>query len=315
MKKYFAYQQSVSVSEGLNHQRSNLQCFLEEAYLLDRIAIIPIFNLTAGHNKEMAIRNNLTPYYNLNKIMINDQKKMVVSEDHQLKIPDDSDKTLRVSEYRKITASENQKYQFIVRDMSSLLWRFTLAKNYPNRPDFRITLTPTDEILDVVKSASKILAIYSSIHIRREDRLKEQLFLNWYTSPKMILRKCKKHIPKNANLYLMSDESASRYFDLIQKNYQIYRWYDLPPVKEAIKKRPNDNYFLFAIELAIWKGGKIRISTNKNLPFPSDAWLYPPPLFFKLKQYTCNKYLLMKPMLRFGKMVLRDSSSQKREQK
>lgn len=75
---------------------------------------------------------------------------------------------------------------------------------------------------------------------------------------------------------------------VLKEKYDLYRWYDLPPIKAAVKTRPDDNCFLFFIERLLWADAKLKIATHKPGYAGSDIILYPACLV-RLSQY-CNQW-------------------------
>lgn len=169
--------------------------------------------------------------------------------------------------------------------MKTSMWSFPLSENYAT--SLRFDLVPSQAVADAVQAAKDILGNYHSIHVRRNDYLKIYVLLACYTRPSYIANKLSTVIALQSKLYLLSDEIAAGYFDLLKEKYDLYRWYDLPPIKAAVKTRPNDNCFLFFIERLLWADAKLKIATHKPGYAGSDIILYPAYLV-RLSQY-CNQ--------------------------
>lgn len=255
---------------GLEHLTIHLRVLLSEAFLLNRIPIVPIFHLTPAHNKGMEINGYLNRYYNLSQIEV-EGKPMEVILGSDISIPEHSDKTLSVGVEQAITTKQNQQFEFIIRNIRGF-WLYKFQAIY-SQNTLAITIPVSEKILNVAADANKILKNYNAIHIRRGDQLNINFLLNYYTSPRIIAKKLAKIIPPQSVLYLMSDENELDFFAKLGQYYKVKRWFDLPPVKIAAAEFANDNYFLYAIEKTIWNNADIKI--NNFGMFDADYKLYP----------------------------------------
>ena len=109
---------------------------------------------------------------------------------------------------------------------------------------------------------------YSCLHVRGNDSLKH--ISNQYGANPNNLRRISKHaIPKGSIIYLMSDITEPHYFDFLNKNYTVYRYFDFPELKALVinkDKKEIDNAMLYSVEKNILQYAHIKIARARNCP-------------------------------------------------
>ena len=81
---------------GLSHQTSNLYAIIREGYYRKMIIILPIFTLNKIHNNGIEIKDNLSKYYNYDKLKVNNEKIHVIEDDSH--IPDNEKETIHIKD-------------------------------------------------------------------------------------------------------------------------------------------------------------------------------------------------------------------------
>ncbi len=109
---------------------------------------------------------------------------------------------------------------------------------------------------------------YASLHVRGNDSLKH--ISNQYSANQNNLRRILKHaVPKGSIIYLMSDIAEPHYFDFLNKNYIVYRYFDFPELKALVMnkdKKEIDNAMLYSVEKNILQYSHIKIVRARNCP-------------------------------------------------
>lgn len=96
MPDNYLYYDTSTVMAGLLRNMRNLKVLLREAYILDRIAIIPEFNFLPLHNHGNSISNYLEPYLELEQTTIKGRQLKIVLKKNS-PIPDDLEQTLLIA--------------------------------------------------------------------------------------------------------------------------------------------------------------------------------------------------------------------------
>ena len=195
-----------------------------------------------------------------------------------------------------ITSQQNNQYKIIVRRTNSYI--------YDDGADrLLVSLYPSDEVehltdivlksigtsLDSVKKrfffyqkaslneeqnnykiefSQQYPLYYACLHVRGNDSLK--YLSTQYAANRNNLRRILKHaVPKGSTIYLMSDIAEPHYFDFLNENYIVYRYFDFPELKALVineDKKESDNAMLYSVEKNILQYSHIKIIRARNCP-------------------------------------------------
>ena len=119
-----------------------------------------------------------------------------------------------------------------------------------------------------IKFSQECPLYYASLHVRGNDSLKH--ISNQYGANQNNLRRILKHaVPKGSIIYLMSDIAEPHYFDFLNENYIVYRYFDFPELKALVineDKKEIDNAMLYSVEKNILQYSHIKIVRARNCP-------------------------------------------------
>ena len=91
-----------------------------------------------------------------------------------------------------------------------------------------------------------------------------------YGANKNNLKRILKHaVPKGSIIYLMSDIAEPNYFDFLNENYIVYRYFDFAELKALVlneDKKESDNAMLYSVEKNILQYSHIKIVRARNCP-------------------------------------------------
>ena len=77
-----------TIEAGLSHQKSNLDTLIKYCYKNNLNLVKPIFNLAGFHNNGNSLKSDLSKYYDLNNILVNDKPfKMINKKINTYTIP------------------------------------------------------------------------------------------------------------------------------------------------------------------------------------------------------------------------------------
>jgi len=215
---------------GISHHISNYKAIIKYCYENKLKLIKPIFTLTGHHNNGKDIVSDLSMYYDLDNILVNDHKFTV---------------------YDELTVNIiTRKY---LGGLLRMIAPFNTIKN-----EYSVSIPYNPSIIDVATEiVRKIGNKFMCIHVRRGDRItSKQIDID--TQPPNILSIIKKY--NLATVYIMTNKINELSELRNNKDYKIYFFDDFEELK-CIK----DNYYLFAIENVIMNLADIRCSTF-NVP-------------------------------------------------
>lgn len=216
----------LSIPAGISHHMSNYAAMIKYCYENKIKLIKPRFKLTAAHNNGKEIISDLSMYYDLDNILVNNEKFTLYSEPNIVsKMYSPPGGLLRLS------APFN-----------------CIKNNYDISFPYNKTIIQLAN--DIVK---KIGTEFMCIHVRRGDRITtKQIDID--TQPPNILNKIKEN--NASTVYIMTNKINELKALRNNKEHKIYFFDDFEELK-AIK----DNYYLFSIENAIMDLASIRCST------------------------------------------------------
>ena len=224
--EYFIDIDTRSICVGISHHMSNYAAMIKYCYENKLKLIKPVFRLTGSHNNGKEIISDLSIYYDLDNILINNEKFTIYSESN----------------------IASKKYSL----SGSLLRLMAPFNSIKNNYDIQFPYNKTVIHIanDIVK---KIGTEFMCIHVRRGDRITtKQIDID--TQPQNILNKIKEN---NASTVYIMTNKINELKDLRNnKEHTIYFFDNFEELK-AIK----DNYYLFSIENAIMDLASIKCST------------------------------------------------------
>ena len=105
---------------------------------------------------------------------------------------------------------------------------------------------------------------YACMHVRAsiKDRDYEQPIFPFSASKKQIKSVLKHSISKDSRLYIMSDIHRTEFFDFLRSDYQVYRYYDFPNLRQLVSGEGGkkiDNVMLYLVEKNIMKYAAVKI--------------------------------------------------------
>ena len=117
---------------------------------------------------------------------------------------------------------------------------------------------------------------YACVHVRTAHKSLWQVCYYFASLRKQIKRTIQvANLGYNTKLYIMSDIHDPKYFDFLKSDYQVYRYYDFPELRQLVTGEANsvDNYMLYSVEKNIMSYALIQIVPPESnaLIFPLDA--------------------------------------------
>lgn len=215
-----------SLRAGISHHESNYKSFIKYCYENNLKLIKPDFRLTGSHNNGNEIISDLSVYYDLDNITVNNEIFQVY---------DKSEKDFTVIK--------------LVSELARLSRPFNTIKN-----DYEVIFPYNKSVLEIANSiVTKIGTEFMCIHVRRGDRItSKQIDID--TQPPNILKVIKKN---NASTVYIMTNKANEVSALRNNNeHKIYFFDDFEELKSI-----EDNYYLFCIESAIMNLANIKCST------------------------------------------------------
>lgn len=224
--KYMKIDLSTINGGGIDHQLSNFRTIIQYCYQNKLKLIKPIFILTGFHNYKKVVHTDLSDYFDLNNIKVNEEK---------FELYDDNDE-MEYTVKKKI-----YKGQLLIND-----------DMFKNMKTFTLNMSPTDEIMNIARQISlKLNNNYMCVHVRRGDLVRnEQIDLD--TQPDNIQKVISKYNPEST--YIMTNKIDE--IKALRANKNLYFYTDFELLKNI-----TDNYYLYIIEKTIMKSAKIKCST------------------------------------------------------
>jgi hypothetical protein len=260
--KYFTV--NVGCEAGVNHMKSALSLLIKESLALKRTPVVFTPRLLSSHNFGKEVDASWDKYIDLSKIAIIrngvTHHVKVVAKDA---IPDVGASTaLEVKGKHLVTAAENMEYGLIIKNNPSGLG---LDNVYGHEEfDFDVEFCPSAAVLDHADKICQHLGEYHSMHVRRGDKLTDKVAcpnLEQDTRPEKIYETVSRILDKGSRVYVLTDEKASNYFDVLKRDYEIFQYFNFPELKRLVEGDCPDNFFLYEIEQQIFARAKTRIHT------------------------------------------------------
>ena len=245
--------------------KSALSLLIKESLSLNRTPVVFTPRLLSSHNFAKEVDASWDKYIDLDKIAI--MKDDVTSYVKALRRDvladlDDAASILEVKGKHLITASENAEYKLIIKNNASGLGLDSVYRH--DDFDFDVDFFPSDGLLCHADQIGRQLGAYHSIHVRRGDKLTDKERypnLEQDTRPAKIYETVSRVLPKGSRVYILTDEKTENYFDVLEKDYQIFRYFDFPELKRFVEGDHPDNFFLYEIEQLIFAKAETKIYT------------------------------------------------------
>ena len=213
-----------SIAAGLTHQKVNLSTIIRYCYHNNLKLIKPIFTLDGIHNNNNTLKTDLSEYFDLDGITINDELFRLYNDDFKKEI---------------INYKSTMKHGLVDTD-----------PNFSNLSGL-VKIPYKKDIIDIAKKISSKLGDYMCIHVRRGDRItNKQIDID--TQPENIIKVINKYKPNS--IYIMTNKINELKSLSNIKNIYFYTNF-------SFLEKISDNYYLFCIENNIMKFAKIRCST------------------------------------------------------
>lgn len=228
------------INAGLSHQTSNFKVLIKYCFLNNLNLIKPKFKLIGSHNNNKELNSDLSKYYDLNNITVNDKP---------FRLYDDND---------------NIEYTMKKKTYGTQLLRQCHPFKTKEHCDIKI---PYNE--DIINTAKRIALSfkedYMCIHVRRGDRITNKT-MDIDTQPDNIIRVINNHNPKS--VYIMTNKFKELKSLSNIENIFFYKDFEFLQIID-------DNYYLFSIENQIMEFAKIRCSTfNVKKKIPNDKYYH-----------------------------------------
>ena len=327
-QRYLLYDNSGMAGPGLFHNYHNLRCFLLEASLLRRIAVIQNLRLNPKHNFGVPVSGDPERYCTLPPQETGqDQQpiRWIRFEEFEPELKCTASSQIRYigeNEGHYISQENDRRYKVIVRKVNPGRVYRSLVSNWLREGrllDFS-TMPPLPASKEVKSLAEVILksmglsaalseeknrhltptedGFYACLHLRWSDRAKQYGFvMRQFLTARAIRSRLNRiaDLPRGSHLYIMSDHWDRGYFDLLKRDYKVWRYYDFPQLRSLVpdterggqNRLRSDNFFLFAVELELMRRAAVRVQTEKK-----GFWLTLQPL-----RETAEKqhYLFQRP--------------------
>ncbi len=190
----------------------------------------------------------------------NDQYKVIVRRTNRYRYDDGADRLLvSLHPSSKVEGLSDIVLKSIGTSLDSVKKRFFFYHNAPlqqGQNNYKVNFSQEYPLY------------YACLHVRGNDSLKH--ISNQYGANQNNLKRILKHaIPEGSIIYLMSDITEPRYFDFLNKNYTVYRYFDFPELKALVinkDKKESDNAMLYSVEKNILQYSHIKIVRARACP-------------------------------------------------
>ncbi|CAK9039016.1 unnamed protein product [Durusdinium trenchii] len=293
--------------QGLSDRRACLAIILAEAFLLNRIAVLPRFTLSAQHNGGRQLLSNLLEYVSLEHFPMQfleeykwGQDTVLLDHEDFLEVGGilDPDGWRRCSAPVLLRTAARQG--FWKSPVHPSVWRLAAELHGTGMAPTRGLFAPAPRVARAASAARAALQGvgstkegYVGVHCRRGDKLKMMPGLEDVTSPAGLLKFLQAVASHTRRVYLATDEvHVKDYAEVLAAGgFECYTrdfLYDFASEKEL-----QDNYFLFAIEMKIIDDATITVrSFNDATPFWFSADARSAKPCYHLLDRSMHDYLL-----------------------
>ncbi len=245
--KYIAYR-NLTFAAGISHHRSNFEAMAKEAAIADRVLIAPEFKLAAHHNHGRALVTNLSEYYDLENVFVDDRHVRI---EREFRAAGES-----LCQVKANVRIELLQHAVVSKEMKNVqLARIPLQSIYPTFRSLKSRMTIHPKLLGAAQEAlAKVPTDTVWIHVRRGD-------LTWKTgratSPHGIDQLLRTKFPQTTCLYIATNERSLSHFEPLRQRYTVMMARDLALPPEITQ----NNYMLYLVEHALGELLQTRVST------------------------------------------------------
>tara|TARA_Y100000816_G_scaffold291922_1_gene284984 strand:- start:2982 stop:3731 length:750 start_codon:yes stop_codon:yes gene_type:complete len=224
----------IHLPRGLLHCKDNYESLIKYCYKNKLNLIKPIFRLEGKHNNKKFIACDLSKYFDLENITVNDEIFVLHDDD------DNIDYTIKFKKGRNTCGY------------------FPNDKKFCNLKNIKVNIPYSKNIISIGLNICKCLGDnYTCLHVRRGDKTNNKV-VDIATKKKNIENVLNKY--STNTIYVMTN----RVNELLELNknelYKIYFNIDFEELKNI---GSDDNYYLFCIEKIIMDNAMVKISTFK----------------------------------------------------
>lgn len=274
MTKYltYLYPNDDQHRAGLMHNLANLIDFMREAISLSRIPVIPVPCFDWNHNFGVQIDCEWSKYFCLEETKVYSPDNILIepecptqsfryilnSEFNKLKFPDFE--VARIAPFKNGADSDVCEKTVLIRELTSdtALWGQISGSNATN---YDVRLNFSDQVVNLARLVTNQITPYIALHVRRGDRLRLNRRYDKHTKPDYITRFLFQNFNEVPNVFLMSDERKSDFFDSLKKNINMFTYKDFADLSTLIQGAAPDNFMLFCVEKKIYYDAFKRIGT------------------------------------------------------
>ena len=232
--KYLYYDIKERVGSGLNDRKCVVSILLEEARANDRIAVIPRFKLSKGHNNDKQIFSQILEDY----VILDDPRYK-----YTLDLPKDAT-------WKTILDEDIPEEETFVKRRFKAVWYCKTWNKYENVSFVtrNSLFKPTDDVRRMGEAVLKDLRSHGKrtvgVHLRKGDRMSSEEKTRM--SPEYIFSMTK-HF--DCPIYVATNEPK-----FVHESFKTYR--DFPELSNI-----SDNYLLFAVEMYVVEQCDVHIKT------------------------------------------------------
>ena len=292
----------------MRHSYANLRCLLREASSLRRIAVIQNLRLLPRHNFGVPVPGDPERYCTIpSQETGQDQQpfRWIRFKEFEPELKRTASSQIKYISYigkskeHFISREDDRRYSVIVRKFRSNIicrkqfsnWRGRLSEISAPLP-FAASKEVKSLAEEILKSMGLSAAwseaknrhptptedgFYACLHLRWSDKAKNYGFvMRQFLTAKAIRRRLNRiaDLPRGSHLYIMSDQRDRGYFDLLKRDYKVWRYYDFPQLRSLVpdtersgqNRSRSDNFFLFAVELELMRRAAVQIPTEIKIP-------------------------------------------------
>ncbi len=284
-RRYLRYQDVKPRPAGMQNQLRNLQWLMREAFMCDRLALLPTLNLARHHNFGRADGlGQWDKYFDL------DASRLICPDGarHPLPIarelPEETLRTLILARRARMPNGA-QAADLVVRPVREWVHLRDLPYDPIRRlagdvltgpPAISFDMRPSKLVRELAEPTIASIVTryghYAAAHVRRGDRSERNPTVKRRTEPQNVRRRLAKlGVPLGAPVFFLSDERNPDYWRTLGGYYEIVRYTDFPHLAALVdtgQQQAPDNYLLYEVEKAVMRRATRRLET---IPGPNYA--------------------------------------------
>jgi hypothetical protein len=224
----------IHLPRGLLHCKDNYESLIRYSYYNNLNLIKPLFKLHGKHNNNKFIICDLSKYFDLDNITVNDEKFLLYND------------------------NDNIDYNIKFKKGVNTCGYFPCDKRFSNLKNINVNIPYSKNIISIGENVCKYLGYnYTCLHVRRGDKVQNKT-INNATKKENIEKVLNKY---STNIIYIMTNRVNELLELKKNDlYKIYFNIDFEELKNI---ESDDNYYLFCIEKIIMDNATIKISTFK----------------------------------------------------